>query len=392
MGEPTDSTELQGQVVGALAWGGQPSDHGTLQLLSDTDSEAIPIKFVERLGLRCVCHSPQPLTVGERVRQNIDVKRRWDNMQQHTGQHLLSAVMNSYDGLNTLGWGMGSEGDMNYVDLARKPSEAEMEAIQARCNTMISENLSIAVDTPSDAKQDRLPGDYDKSKGVIRVISIGGIDRNTCCGTHLRQTSHISLILLGSTQTVHGKNCRLSFTAGRRAIDLSASSVGAMRSMARLWSCGQGAEEVAAAASRTNDALADLKKREKKLLAEIATYEVDRIKSEVQKKKAVWVYRADTGLEFFTGIIAQVKESVKGQGAVLLMASGEEKKSGSIVIYGEPGHVQVLTGKVQEAIEGVKGGGKGEKWQGKVTEWKKGQLEGLREVARSYAGSTDMLS
>lgn len=100
-------------------------------------------------------------------------------MQQHTGQHLLSAVMNSYDGLNTLGWGMGSEGDMNYVDLARKPSEAEMEAIQTRCNEMISENLPIAVDTPSDAKQDRLPGDYDKGKGVIRVISIGGIDRNT---------------------------------------------------------------------------------------------------------------------------------------------------------------------------------------------------------------------
>lgn len=191
---------------------------------------------------------------------------------------------------------------------------------------------------------------------------------------------------------VHGKNCRLSFTAGRRAIDLSASSVGAMRSMARLWSCGQGAEEVAAAASRTNDALADFKKREKKLLAEIETYEVERIKSEVREEKAVWVYRADTGLEFFTGIIAQVKESVKREGAVLLMASGEEKKSGSIVIYGEPAHVQVLTGKVQEAVEGVKGGGKGEKWQGKVTEWKKGQLEGLKEVARSYAGSTDISS
>lgn len=162
-----------------LTGGGQPSDHGSVQVLSEPPGESIPIQFVQRLGLRCVYHSPRALSVGDRVRQSIDVKRRRDHMQQHTGQHLLSAVMNTYDNLHTLGWGMGSNGDMNYVDLPRKPTDPELEEIQSRCNELISQNLTISVDTPSDAKQDKLPGDYDKGNGIIRVISISGLDQNT---------------------------------------------------------------------------------------------------------------------------------------------------------------------------------------------------------------------
>jgi misacylated tRNA(Ala) deacylase len=100
-------------------------------------------------------------------------------MQQHTGQHLLSAVMDKYDNLKTLGWGIGSDETMNYVDLPRKPTSEEMQSIQRRCNELIRNNLPITVETPEDAKQDKLPGDYDKSKGIIRVIRIGDLDSNT---------------------------------------------------------------------------------------------------------------------------------------------------------------------------------------------------------------------
>lgn len=118
--------------------------------------------------------------MGDRFRQDVDYKRRLDHMQQHTGQHLLSAVMNTYDNLNTVGWGMGSGDDMNYVDLPRKPSSDEMDEIQERCNEIIAENQSITVDAlDGEANKDKLPGDYDQDKGIIRVISIGSIDRNT---------------------------------------------------------------------------------------------------------------------------------------------------------------------------------------------------------------------
>ncbi|KAK7414088.1 hypothetical protein QQX98_007031 [Neonectria punicea] len=88
--------------------GGQPADHGTVLPLSSPSADAVPIKHVQRQVLRCLLHSPRPLSPGERARQEADYRRRWDHMQQHTGQHLLSAIMDTYDNLKTLGRGMGA--------------------------------------------------------------------------------------------------------------------------------------------------------------------------------------------------------------------------------------------------------------------------------------------
>lgn len=115
-------------------------------------------------------------------------------MQQHTGQHLLSAVMDTYEGLETLGWSMGASifrGDesdeallttpvpnMNFVELGRRPSNAEIDEIQDRCNSIIRENRLITVETSTNANASSLPADYDASKGVVRVINIDGIDKN----------------------------------------------------------------------------------------------------------------------------------------------------------------------------------------------------------------------
>jgi misacylated tRNA(Ala) deacylase len=140
--------------------------------------EKIPINFVERQGLRCVCHSPTPLPVGSLAQQEIDFDRRWDHMQQHTGQHLLSAIMDTYENLETLGWGMAPRGEMNYVELPRKPSPAEIQEIQNKCNEAIRANHTITVETPEDVDAPKLPGDYDKEKGVVRIIKIGDIDSN----------------------------------------------------------------------------------------------------------------------------------------------------------------------------------------------------------------------
>jgi misacylated tRNA(Ala) deacylase len=154
--------------------GGQPTDHGTLINLTNPSAEPIQIKSIQRQGLQCVYHSPQPLDPGTRVRQDVDFTRRWD----HTGQHLLSAIMDKYENLESVGWGMGAEGEVNYIDLPRKPTDEEMRTIQEKCNEAIRNNLKISVETPDDAKSDSLPDDYDKEKGVVRIIKIGDIDAN----------------------------------------------------------------------------------------------------------------------------------------------------------------------------------------------------------------------
>ncbi|KAK2039205.1 threonyl and alanyl tRNA synthetase second additional domain-containing protein [Colletotrichum somersetense] len=365
--------------------GGQPSDHGTITPLSNPEASPIPIEFVERVGLRCVYHSPQPLVPGETVRQEVDFQRRWDHMQQHTGQHLLSAVMNAYDGLNTLGWGMGKNGAMNYVDLPRKPSEAELQAIQARCNDIVRSSFPITVETPDDAKVNKMPEDYDQAKGVVRVIRIGEIDRNTCCGTHLSQTSHVSLILVHHGEPVHGKNFRLYFSAGDRAINLAASSIGAVGTISKLLSSKNTADEVVQSVKAVQASAADLKKREKKLLSDIAEFEAEAAKARLQTSKSAWVHRADGNADFVKWVTASVKDTVMARGGVVVVATGEEKKSGQLVVLGEKSSVDEIVPKIKDIVAGVKGGGAGDKWQGKVGAWEKDSMETLRKLVEGLS-------
>lgn len=99
-------------------------------------------------------------------------------MQQHTGQHLLSAVMDTYDNLETLGWGMGQAGSSNYVDLPRAPSKDELRKIERRCNDIIRDNLAIDVLYPEGDGVAASNGGDKHEKGVIRVIKIGDVDSN----------------------------------------------------------------------------------------------------------------------------------------------------------------------------------------------------------------------
>ncbi|KAK7998756.1 Threonyl/alanyl tRNA synthetase [Apiospora marii] len=360
--------------------GGQPTDYGTLLPLRG-HHPSIPIHNVQREGLRCLLHSPHPLSPGDQVRQEVDFTRRWGHMQQHTGQHLLSAVMDTYHDLATIGWGMGQEGDMNYVDVPRKPSLEEMCDIQSRCNQLIRENLPITIKTPENAQGNKLPDDYDKSLGVVRVISIGDLDHNTCCGTHLCQTSHISLILIHpNTQTVHSKNCRIFFTAGDRAVQLSSSSVNALSSISRLMSCASVPNEILTNIKRLCDVTAELKKKEVKLLLDLANYEGNRARTLLRSGKNAWVYHADGSFDFINRVVSIVSDIAKKPGGVVIIAAGEVKKAGPVVIYGDKEAVEATVTKVKEIIKEIKGGGKGERWQGKVPEWRHDEMEALKQL------------
>lgn len=358
--------------------GGQPTDHGSITPLSSAESIPIPISSIQRHGLRCLHFSPTPLVPGTKVRQTVDFPRRWDHMQQHTGQHLLSAIMDGMD-LPTLGWNMGAAGEINYVELPRKPSDDEIRLVQENCNSAIRENVAITVETPGGKGSDSLPDDYDSEKGVVRFIKIGDLDYNACCGTHLRQTSHIGLILLHHTTSVRGTNCRLFFTAGDRAIKMATESINGLRNIAVSLSSSAAPADVATGVQRLGEQVSEARKKEKKMLAEIAAFEAQRIKTYIETHERVFSYRATDGLDFINAVVFDIKDAVKERG-VAVLCSGEVKTAGSLVICGKPEIVESVAAKVKEMVKTAKGGGKGEKWQGKVTEWQKGEIEALRNL------------
>ena len=375
--EGTFSISKQPAVYSPPLGGGQPTDHGSITPLFSLESGSVPVTNVQRHGLRCICYSSKRFSPGTRIRQDVNFARRWDHMQQHTGQHLLSAIMDSLD-LPTLSWSMGAAEEMNYIELPRKPSYEEMRSIQDRCNRFIRENVAITVEVSDKADNaKKLPDDYDKEKGVVRFIRIGDLDYNACCGTHLKQTSHIGLILLHHLQAIRGTNCRLYFSAGDRAINLATASIDAVRNVAMSLSSGSGTSDVVNSVQRLSDTSAEAKKKEKKMLAEIAQYEGSRIRSTLQSGKAVWCYRATDGLDFINLVVFEVKDSVKECGIAVLV-SGEVPNTGSIVILGQKDLVEIMAAKAKEAVSTLKGGGRDGKWQGKITTWKKGEIEALR--------------
>ena len=118
------------------------------------------------------------------------------------------------------------------------------------------------------------------------------------------------------------------------------------------------------------------------MLMDIAKFEGDRTKAVLQAGKKAWVYRATPGLDFINMVLHEIRGAVDKSGVVLL-ASGEGKKGDQVVIIGEQSSVEELTTRVKETITTIKGGGKGNKWQGKVTDWKKDELEALKNLVES---------
>jgi misacylated tRNA(Ala) deacylase len=149
-----------------------------------------------------------------------------------------------------------------------------------------------------------------------------------------------------------------------------------------MLSSGTAPSDVVANVKKANETATEMKRKETRLLAEIAKYEGERVKAVLQAGKNAWVYRAVQGLDFINMVVFEVKESVQ-EDAVVILASGEGDKGGQVVIIGEQKAVDGFTAKVKEALTGIKGGGKGGRWQGKVAEWRKGELEALKKLVES---------
>ena len=111
---------------------------------------------------------------------------------------------------------------------------------------------------------------------------------------------------------------------------------------------------------------------------EIAKYEADKVKSDLQKRGKAWVHRPDEGMDYLNMVVSEVKDHVS-EGAVLL-ACGDVKRGGQVLVIGEAKAVAEIVEQVKTTVVSIKGGGKGGKWQGKVLQWQKGELNSLRRI------------
>ena len=194
--------------------GGQLSDTGRLLFADKT----INVTHVREKDGHIFHETAEPIAVGTEVTAEIDWQMRFDHMQQHCGEHLLSYGFWKLCQADNVGFHMTEE--MVTIDLSREVSAAEVQQVETLANAQIQENLPIKT-TWMDAQQAAVCATRkfnDKLTGKLRVVSIEGSDACTCCGTHPPMTGMVGLVKIFKTEK-HKDGTRIYFLCGRRAMD-----------------------------------------------------------------------------------------------------------------------------------------------------------------------------
>ena len=188
--------------------GGQSGDTGWLNDVEVTDTR-------EKSGV--IYHETKaPLEVGTLVAGKIDFAARFDKMQQHTGEHILSGIVCSTYNYNNVGFHLSSE--ITTLDFDGELSLEQVQELEFKVNQAIHENIPVQVKFPTKVELAEL--DY-RSKieieGQVRIVEIPGIDRCACCAPHVKTTSEVGLLKIQSCDR-HRGGCRLTIVCGMRAL------------------------------------------------------------------------------------------------------------------------------------------------------------------------------
>lgn len=296
--------------------GGQPADRGTLN-----GREVVDVQESDKGVLHVV---EGPFEKGESVEGRIDWQRRFDHMQQHSGQHLLSRVFLDDFGLATIGFHLGEK--TCTIDLGGEEVTAEqVEKAERRANETIFSDITITDRTVSRGEYEEMAGGDVRSRlpedvQEVRIVEIEGIDRSTCCGTHCRSTGEIGIIKILRVDRAKG-GPRVEFVCGRRAVTDYAAKHVALSSLAGLFSTDW--RELGRVVGKLVDENKSQRKRLNELESELAKHSAEELSE-------------PTGSVGDYGIVKRIFES--GDASQLReTASGIRDRGEMIVLFGVQG-------------------------------------------------------
>jgi alanyl-tRNA synthetase len=209
----------------------------------------------------------KPLPLGD-VNAEVDWTRRFDHMQQHTGQHLLSAVFEELFGISTVSFHMGSA--VSTIDVsAASLSPSQIERVEERCAEIVAEARPVLI-TFEDASADLGLRKASERTGTLRIVSIQGLDRSACGGTHVRSAAEIGPVAIRKLEKIRGTT-RVEFVCGMRAVRAARSDFRLLSEIARTLSTPF--EEIPALVSAQIEKTKALEKTCQRLSTELAKRE-----------------------------------------------------------------------------------------------------------------------
>lgn len=326
--------------------GGQACDLGTLGGVRVLDVQ-------ERDGeILHLCDGA--LQVGDQVDGAIDDARRFDLMQQHTGEHIVSGIIHRRFGYHNTGFHMGA--DVTTIDFdGIIPVEALAE-IEAEANGALWKDLPVRCWYPS---PEELPTVSYRTKRAlpwpVRIVEIPGYDCCACCGVHTAATGEVGLIKLFSAVGFRG-GTRMELACGRRALDMLNLAFGQNTQVSQAFSAKW--TETGTAAAKMNEALAAEKYRaiglQRRLIAGIAQ----------RYDNCGNVVHFEPGLD--AGLLRELADAIAQRcGGIAAVFSGDDRTGYGFCILARTGDLRPLGKAMTQSLSG-RGGGRADAQQGRV--------------------------
>ena len=316
--------------------GGQPGDRGTLGGVKVLDTQ-------ERDG--AVLHLlAQPLQPGE-VAAEIDWARRFDHMQQHHGQHLLSAAFDQLGAL-TVSFHLGER--TCTIDLDAPPAKVDGARAEAIANESIWRDLPVVARDFIGEERARLPLRKEPVKGD-RVVLVDGVDASPCGGTHPARTGEVGSVAVLKTQKWGDGRSRVEFVCGGRVVRLLREATDILAAAAEALKTAP--SEVAQAAARTALESQARRKAAEALLEELARLEAARL----QAQGSPVVAKLGRGAAFARAVAQAIAQG----GGTALLAAVEDGRAHLVFARakGVPGPGMGALLKDALGVLGGKGGG-----------------------------------
>jgi alanyl-tRNA synthetase len=246
--------------------GGQPFDTGTL-------GDARVLDVIDQEDGTIVHVVDRELEMNTRVRGHVDWERRFDHMQQHTGQHLLSAAFEREAGAKTVSFHLGATAST--IDVDKELTPEQIARVEEAANRVLWEDREVCVKFVTEHEAAKLSLRKDPARaGDLRIVEIDGYDLSACGGTHVRRTGAIGLVAIPGFERFKG-GMRIEFVCGGRALRVHRSLRNAVNASVRILSVLP--EELAPAIEKLQASSRGQQKSQDALQERLAAHEADRL-------------------------------------------------------------------------------------------------------------------
>ena len=328
--------------------GGQPGDYGSLALLAadGSQTEIVRIKDTQEKDGDVIHLAEQYVEPGTLVQGQIDWIHRFDLMQNHSGEHIVSGLIHARYGYNNVGFHMGS--DTITVDLDGEFSVEDMREFERQANQIVWANTKTDIRVYSEEEIKKL--EYRSKKelhGQVRIVTFEGADTCACCGTHVRYTGEIGLIKLISLEKFR-EGVRMEMLCGRRALNYMNEMWEQNRQISVMLSAKPG--ETAAAVMR-------LKESAQRDSIQMAQMEARMFEEKAQQLKGTGkalLFQEGLSADSVRRLAVAVMETCGGRCAVF---SGSDEEGYKYALGEKDGDLRELIKQMNTALNG-RGGGK----------------------------------